>query len=184
MANEQKVEIAYLGAGCFWCIEAIYQRLKGVLMVEPGYAGGNTTDPTYEEVCSGKTGHIEIAKITFDSTIISFDELLEVFWSIHDPTSMDRQGNDSGSQYRSVIFFTSEQQKLSAEKSKEALQALGEFSGKVVTEIRPLNKFYPAENYHRDYFNNHSDQPYCRLIIAPKLAHFKERFQSKINLKK
>ncbi len=155
-------EVIVLGGGCFWCVEAVYQQVIGVLSVEPGYAGGTVINPSYEQVCGGKTGHIEVAKITYDSALLSLNTLLAIFWKTHDPTSFDRQGNDVGSQYRSVIFYTTENQKKEAEKEKQAIVG-------AVTEIRPLEVFYPAEAYHRDYYERHKNEPYCQLVIAPKL---------------
>ena len=176
-AATQVFETAYLGAGCFWCTEAVFQRIKGVLMVEPGYTGGTKPDPSYEEVCTGTTGHVEVARVVFDPRLTSFDKILEVFWKIHDPTSLDRQGNDAGTQYRSVIFYTDEQQKKTAETSRSKLESSGGLKAPVVTGIRPLIKFYPAENYHREYYKNHSQEPYCRLVIAPKLEHVQQLFR-------
>jgi len=164
MANLSK---ATLGGGCFWCVEAVYQRLDGVTSVVPGYAGGKVPNPTYEQVCTGTTGHAEVAQITFDADRISYKEVLKWFWKSHDPTTLNRQGNDVGTQYRSAIFFHDDAQKKDAEDSKLIAQA--DFSDPIVTEIVPLRQFYPAENYHQDYYNQHSFAPYCMLVISPKL---------------
>lgn len=165
------LEKATLGAGCFWCVEAIFERLDGVVSVEAGYAGGRTKNPTYEQVCSDTTGHAEVADITFDPAKISYTKLLDVFWEAHDPTTLNRQGADQGTQYRSVIFYRSEEQRKIAEKSKA--EAAKHFSDPIVTEIKPLDVFYPAENYHQEYFRNHPDAPYCRFVIKPKLDKLK-----------
>ena len=160
-------EVATFGAGCFWCVEAVFERLDGVSSVVAGYAGGTRPNPTYEQVCTGVTGHAEVAQITFDPSKISYEKLLEVFWEAHDPTTLNRQGNDEGEQYRSVIFYHDEKQKALAEASKKEAQK--RFHDKIVTEIQPLTKFYPAEDYHQDYYRNHENAPYCRFVIKPKL---------------
>ncbi len=175
-----KIETAVFGSGCFWCTEAVFQRLDGVLSVESGYAGGNTENPSYEEVCSGRTGHAEVCRITYDSNVVSFDELLEVFWKTHDPTTLNKQGNDTGTQYRSVIFFNGEAQKEKAEYYKRELNASGAWKDPVVTEISPLVNFYRAEEYHHDYFNRNPFQGYCAFVIAPKVEKFKKVFHDKI----
>lgn len=159
------------GAGCFWCTEAVFQRLPGVLSVMPGYAGGTKPKPTYEEVSTGKTGHAEVARITYDPSRITFEKLLEAFWTAHDPTTMNRQGADVGTQYRSAIFYHNSQQKLAVEKSKAEAQKL--FERPIVTEITPLANFYEAENYHRDYYNKNPNAPYCVFVIKPKLKKLK-----------
>jgi peptide-methionine (S)-S-oxide reductase len=171
-----RVELATFGGGCFWCIEAVFERLDGVKSVTSGYAGGRTDNPTYEQVCSGTTSHAEVAQIEFDLGKISYEQLLAVFWEAHDPTTLNRQGPDSGSQYRSAIFYHSEAQKLAAEKSRKAAQA--HFTAPIVTEIAPLTKFYKAENYHQDYFRNNPRAPYCAVVIRPKL----EKLQKKIGV--
>lgn len=158
---------AVFGAGCFWCTEAVFKRIEGVISVLPGYAGGTKANPTYEEVCTGETGHAEVAEITFDPTKTSFEKLLETFWKCHDPTTLDRQGADIGTQYRSVIFHLDEAQKRIAEQSKSNAQK--KFKDPIVTQIVALQKFYAAEDYHRDYFNNNPNAPYCQLVIRPKL---------------
>ncbi|TVR48437.1 MAG: peptide-methionine (S)-S-oxide reductase [Puniceicoccaceae bacterium] len=160
---------AVFGAGCFWCVETVFQRLDGVLQVRPGYAGGVVPDPTYEAVCTGETGHAEVVEIEFDPGQVSFEQLLEVFWAIHDPTSLNRQGADVGTQYRSVIFCTDEEQHARAIESRNRFSESGRAGGPIVTEILPAPAFFPAEAYHQDYYNRHPDQSYCRLVIAPKL---------------
>lgn len=169
--NRDTVEEATFGTGCFWCSEAIFQRLAGVTSVTPGYAGGTKPNPSYEDVCRGETGHAEVARIVFDPAKVSYEKLLDLFWECHDPTSLNRQGNDEGTQYRSVIFYHSEKQKLAAEKSRQEAQK--DFSKPIVTEIKPLTAFYKAENYHQNYYNNHSNAPYCRFVIKPKLDKLK-----------
>ena len=164
-----KSEIATLGGGCFWCVEAVFQRIEGVLSVKPGYAGGHTEKPTYKEVCNGTTGYAEVAKIEFDNTKISYDQILNIFWQSHDPTTLNRQGNDVGSQYRSVIFFHNDEQKAMAEKSKIAADRSEYWNDKIVTEITLLNKYFDAEDYHDNYYNDNPNQPYCLFVIKPKL---------------
>ncbi len=164
-------ERATLGAGCFWCVEAVFQRINGVTHVVPGYAGGTKDDPTYNEVCTGTTGHAEVAQITFDPAKVSYERLLEIFWQAHDPTTLNRQGNDVGTQYRSVIFYHNEKQKAAAEKSLK--QAQKYFNRPIVTEIKPLTKFFVAEDYHHNYYNNNRFQPYCQFVIKPKLKKLK-----------
>lgn len=166
-----KLEKATFGAGCFWCVEAVFQRLKGVKSVVPGYTGGTKPNPTYEEVCDGKTGHAEAAQITFDPKQTSYEKLLDVFWKAHDPTTLNRQGSDIGEQYRSVIFYHDEKQKKAAERFKAMIQK--NFSKPIVTEIKPLTNFYKAENYHQNYYNNNKNASYCRLVILPKLEKLK-----------
>src|ERR1044072_8198543 len=161
------LQTAILGGGCFWCLEAVFDNLQGVQSVESGYMGGHTDHPSYRQVCSGNTGHVEVARITFDVDEISFLDLLEVFFAIHDPTTLNRQGNDIGTQYRSVIFYTNEAQKAAAEKSKADAQR--KFTKPIVTEIVPLTKFYQAEDYHQNYYNGHQAQPYCDYTIRPKI---------------
>jgi peptide-methionine (S)-S-oxide reductase len=178
--SNTNLEIAIFGAGCFWCIETIFQQLNGVHSVKSGYSGGFIKNPAYREVCNGTTGHAEVAKIEFDSTLISFSELLEVFWKIHDPTTLNRQGADVGTQYRSAIYYTNETQKELAESYKQKLDASGVFNSPIVTEITAFDTFYPAEDYHNDYFNQHGDEGYCRLVIQPKVEKFKTVFKDKI----
>jgi len=181
--NKDKMEnqeTAILGAGCFWCVEAIFQKLKGVISVEPGYAGGSVANPSYEAVCTGKTGHAEVAKIIFNPKIISYEQLLKVFWEIHDPTTVNRQGNDVGEQYRSVIFYTTSEQKKIAEKVKSELDKSGYYEKPIVTQIEPLIHFYEAEDYHKNYYENNKDKPYCRFVISPKVKKFEKLFSDKI----
>ncbi len=173
-------DTATFGAGCFWCVEAVYQRLEGVLRVRSGYAGGKRPNPTYEQVCTGATGHAEVCEIVYDPSVISFDQLLEVFWQVHDPTTLNRQGNDVGTQYRSVIFAHSDEQRELAERRKKELDAAKVWSDPIVTEIAPAAPFYPAEDYHNNYFNEHGEQPYCALVIAPKVEKFKKVFKDKL----
>jgi len=161
------LEKAYLAGGCFWCMEAIFQRQPGVVKVVSGFSGGKTKNPTYEQVCGGDTGFAETIEVEFDPAKVSYAQLLDLFWKAHDPTTLNRQGNDVGTQYRSAIFYTDEKQKESAEKSREAIQKT--VWDRVVTEITPFTSFYPAENYHQNYYNQHTHQPYCMLVIAPKL---------------
>lgn len=171
---------ATFGSGCFWCTEAVFQRLKGVIKVESGYSGGRRENPSYEQVCSGATGHAEVVQVTYDPEIISFEELLEVFWKTHDPTTLNRQGADVGTQYRSVIFYHDDEQKNLAEKYKRKLDEAGIYENPIVTEISPLINFYKAEEYHQDYYNNNSSQPYCSFVITPKLEKFKNVFKEKL----
>lgn len=173
-----RTETAVLGGGCFWCIEAVYQELNGVLKVESGYAGGHVADPSYREVCSGITGHAEVARITFDPATVSFKEILEVFFTVHDPTTLNRQGNDAGTQYRSIILYTSPEQKAIAEAGKEAAAELWE--DPIVTEIVPLEQFYKAEDYHQNYYKSNPNQPYCVYVVGPKVKKFKEKFKEKL----
>lgn len=162
------VEKATFGGGCFWCLEAVFERLPGVTNVVSGYAGGQVENPTYRQVCNGTTGHAEVVQVEFNPAVISYEKLLDVFWQSHDPTTLNRQGPDSGTQYRSIILFHSPEQRAAAEQSKNKAN-LGLFGGGIVTEIVPLRKFYLAEAYHQDYFRNHPDQPYCQVMIVPKL---------------
>lgn len=164
-----QIEIATLGAGCFWCVEAVFERIDGVIDVVSGYTGGKTKNPSYKEVISGKTGHVETAQISFDKTKISYDQILEIFWLSHDPTTLNRQGNDVGTQYRSAIFFHNLNQKNIAEKSLKEKSNSRIFKNRIVTTIEKLDIFYEAENYHQDYFNNNPNAPYCQYIILPKL---------------
>jgi peptide-methionine (S)-S-oxide reductase len=172
--NTNSVETATLGGGCFWCTEAIFQMLPGVKSVASGYAGGSRENPTYKEVCSGQTGHAEVIQVEFDPKVVSYDKILETFWEAHDPTTLNRQGADSGTQYRSIILYNNETQKAAAEKSKAAAQK--NFDAPIVTEIVPLKKFYKAEGYHQDYYRNNPSQGYCRAVIQPKV----EKFQKKL----
>jgi peptide-methionine (S)-S-oxide reductase len=167
--KENLVEHATFGAGCFWCVEAIFEQLDGVLDVRAGYTGGSTNNPTYEDICTGKTGHAEVIQIDFDPSLIRYKKLLDIFWKSHDPTTLNRQGGDTGTQYRSVIYFHSETQKELARKSKDAADKMKLYSNPIVTEISPLTKFYIAENYHQDYYRINQNAPYCQLVIKPKL---------------
>ena len=173
-------EVATLAGGCFWCLEAAFQQLKGVEKVESGYAGGHVANPSYEQVCTGTTGHAEVLQITFDPAIISFDDLLHVFFTIHDPTTLNRQGADVGTQYRSAIFYHSPEQKAVAERVIAELQAEGVWDDPIVTEVKPLEIFYPAEEYHRDYYRRNPNQGYCRAVIAPKVAKVRKLYLEKL----
>lgn len=179
-AQEENIKTATFGSGCFWCTEAIFERLKGVQSVESGYAGGRSENPTYEEVCSGETGHAEVCKIFYNPEQISYEELLEVFWRTHDPTTLNQQGADVGTQYRSVIFYHNEEQKKSAEFYKKKLDQSGSWSKPIVTEISPLINYTSAEKYHQDYFANNPSQGYCSFIIAPKVEKFEKVFKEKL----
>lgn len=174
------MDIATFGAGCFWCVEAIFQRLEGVTKVESGYMGGSTPNPTYKDVCTGLTGHAEVCHIYYDPRKISFEELLEVFWKTHDPTTLNRQGNDTGTQYRSVVFYHNDTQKQLAEKYKAELNASGAFDRPIVTEITKASDFYIAENYHQNYFNENGYQPYCQFVVRPKVEKFEKVFKNKL----
>jgi peptide-methionine (S)-S-oxide reductase len=169
-------EIATLGGGCFWCLEAVYDELRGVLSVESGYMGGTLPNPAYRDVCGGATGHAEVARVAFDPQTISYREILEVFFAIHDPTSRDRQGKDVGTQYRSAIFYHDENQRAIAEQTVRDLEAEGVFAAPIVTEIRAASVFYKAEDYHQGYFRNNPNQPYCAFVVAPKVKKFREKF--------
>ena len=175
-----KLETATLGAGCFWCVEAIFENLKGVVSVKSGYAGGHVANPTYEAVCTGETGHAEVVHIQFDPQVISFKEILDVFWKTHDPTTLNRQGADVGTQYRSVIFYHNDEQKRMAEQSKKEMDQSGYYADPIVTEITPVTNFYEAENYHQDYYRLNKKQPYCRMVITPKVSKFKKEFKDKL----
>jgi len=172
------LDTTVLGAGCFWCVEAVFQNLKGVTSVLPGYSGGTVLNPTYKQVCGGTTGHAEVAQIIFDKTQISFQEILEVFFKTHDPTTMNRQGADEGTQYRSAIFYNSQEQKQVAEQA--VVDAQKYWDDKIVTEITKLDKFYVAEDYHQNYYNNNKEQSYCKFVINPKIQKFKKEFKDKI----
>lgn len=178
--NSDKYEIATFGEGCFWCSEAIFQRVRGVLKVESGYSGGSVPNPTYEAVCTGKTGHAEVVQITFDPKIISFQELLEIFFSTHDPTTLNRQGADVGNQYRSVIFYHNEEQKKIAEEMIKKLNESKIWDSPIVTEVSKFKNFYKAEDYHQNYYNNNQFQPYCNFVISPKLEKLKKYFSNKL----
>lgn len=178
--TEHKTEVATFGAGCFWCTEAQFQQLAGVEKVESGYSGGQTVNPTYKEVCTGTTGHAEAINVYYDPAVISYDELLAAFWTSHDPTQLNRQGNDVGTQYRSVIFYHNEEQKRKAEEYKKKLNDENAWPKPVVTEIAPAAPFYKAEDYHQNYYNENSSQPYCAFVVQPKLEKFKKVFKDKL----
>jgi peptide-methionine (S)-S-oxide reductase len=179
-AQKQKLQKATFGMGCFWCTEALFQRLNGVSSVKSGYEGGDIPNPTYEEVCSGTTNHAEVIEVTYDPAKISYDELLEVFWKSHDPTTLNRQGADVGTQYRSVVFYHTEEQKEIATKYKNELNKTKAFANPVVTEIAKAETFYVAENYHQDYFIKNGELPYCRLVILPKMEKLEKLFKAKL----
>jgi peptide-methionine (S)-S-oxide reductase len=177
MANQ---ETAVLGGGCFWCLEAVFDRLQGVKSVESGYMGGHIENPTYRQVCGGDTGHVEVVRITFDPQEISYSDLLDVFFEIHDPTTLNRQGNDLGTQYRSVIFYESEEQRRQAEKAIAALNAAHTWPDPVVTALEPAGKFFVAEDYHQEYFANNSYQPYCQFVISPKVKKLQQKYAARL----
>jgi peptide-methionine (S)-S-oxide reductase len=178
--NEATSEIATFGAGCFWCVEAVFDELQGVNSVKSGYMGGKTIDPTYKEVCTGQTGHAEVAQIEYNPSEISYEELLEVFWSVHDPTTLNRQGADVGTQYRSVVFYHNDKQKELAEHYKNRLEVEGVWDKPIVTEISPAEEFYVAEDYHQNYFENNPEQSYCSFVVAPKVDKFRKAFKDKL----
>jgi peptide-methionine (S)-S-oxide reductase len=179
MSNTQT---AVFGGGCFWCIEAVFDQLKGVESVESGYMGGKNPNPTYQQVCDGNTGHVEVIRVNFDPQRISFTELLDVFFTVHDPTTLNRQGNDVGTQYRSVIFYTSEEQKQQAEEAIAKLNSSRAFPSPVVTTVEPAKDFFVAENYHQEYYANNSSQPYCQFVISPKMKKFQQKFSDKMKV--
>jgi peptide-methionine (S)-S-oxide reductase len=178
--EEKKLETATFGAGCFWCTEAVFQRVKGVEKVASGYMGGSTKNPTYKDICTGLTGHAEVIQVQYNPSVVSFVELLEIFWKTHDPTTLNRQGADEGTQYRSVVFFHSKAQQDEAELYKKKLDDAKIFDNKIVTEISPASEFYVAEDYHQNYFNDNPRQGYCRLVITPKLEKFEKVFKDKM----
>ena len=183
-ASEDRIAQATLGGGCFWCLEAAFEALRGVVGVESGYAGGSVADPTYEQVCGGATGHAEVVQISFHPTVISYADLLDVFFSIHDATTLNRQGADVGTQYRSVIFYHNEEQKKLAEYYKKELDESGAFDAPIVTEIEPFKKYWPGESYHQNYFDqNRTKNPYCRGVIVPKIEKFEKVFKDKLKKK-
>lgn len=177
--TSSNLDTAVFGAGCFWCVEAIFQELNGVQSVESGYSGGTVENPSYQQVCSGTTGHAEVARIIFDPSVITYDDLLEVFWTTHDPTTLNQQGADVGEQYRSIIFYLNDAQKESVEKSKKEI-APKIWDDPIVTEIEPLKNFYIAEDYHQNYYNENSGQGYCKFVINPKLEKFRKKFKEKL----
>ncbi len=174
--EQNKLETATLGSGCFWCTEAVFEQIKGVEKVTSGYSGGTTQNPTYEDVCDGATGHAEVVEIVFDNSVISFGQILEIFWYTHDPTTLNRQGADIGNQYRSVIFYHSPHQQKVAQRMKDEFNRQNIFKNPVVTEIAPFQVFYPAENYHQHYYRNNPMRPYCMVVISPKMKKLRETF--------
>ncbi len=176
----KQFQLATLGGGCFWCIEAVFVELKGVAKVESGYAGGTVKNPTYRDVCSGLTGHAEVTQITFDPSVVSFKEILQVFFTVHDPTTLNRQGADVGTQYRSVIFYHDEEQKEMARQVIAEINAAKIWSNPIVTEVVPYTEFYKAEGYHQNYYANNPGQPYCQVVIAPKVVKFRKQFRDRL----
>jgi len=180
MAEIPRIEQATLGGGCFWCLEAVFEQVKGVNKVESGYTGGVIVNPSYRQVCNGDTGHAEVVQLTFDPNVISYKEILQVFFTIHDPTTLNRQGADVGTQYRSAIFYHTPEQRQIAEDTTKELAAARLWESPIVTEISPLDVFYPAEDYHQDYFQQNPYQPYCQYVIVPKIAKFRKYFLDKL----
>lgn len=178
--RDQAIETATLGGGCFWCLEAVFLEVEGVEDVRSGYCGGETRDPSYREVCTGATGHAEVVRVDFDPSLITFREVLETFFDIHDPTTLNRQGADIGTQYRSVVFYRDEEQRRIAAEVIEELEESGVWEDPIVTELVPGKEFYPAEDYHQDYYNRNPSQPYCQFVIAPKVKKFRHRFRSRL----
>lgn len=176
--DAQKSEVATLGAGCFWCTEAVYLRLKGIRRVTSGYTGGRVPNPTYKAVCTGMTGHAEVVQVEYDPTVITFEQVLDVFFHTHDPTTLNRQGADIGTQYRSAIFFHNEAQRAAAKKMIDELNASGEFDAPIVTTLEKLGPFYPAEDYHQDYFRLNPGNPYCQAVVGPKVVKFQKRYKA------
>jgi peptide-methionine (S)-S-oxide reductase len=183
VSKDQTTETATFGGGCFWCVEVVFQELEGVVGVSSGYMGGTVKNPSYREVCEGNTGHAEVVQVVYDPAKISYSDLLQAFWSAHDPTTLNRQGNDRGTQYRSVIFYHNEAQKELAEKFRKELDASGAFNDPIVTEIAPASEFYKAEDYHQNYYNENGDAPYCQFVIKPKLEKFRKVFRDKLKQK-
>ena len=179
-SDPKKLETATLGGGCFWCLEAVFEQLRGVERVESGYAGGETAAPTYRQVCTGSTGHAEVVQVTFDPAVVSYRDILDVFFATHDPTTLNRQGADVGTQYRSVIFYHTPEQKEQAEKRIAELNAAGIWGAPIVTQVVPLPAFYKAEDYHQEYFCQNPGQPYCQVVVAPKVAKFRKQFADKL----
>lgn len=180
MSAEQNREIATLAGGCFWCLEAVFNDLRGVEKVESGYAGGLIPNPSYRQVCTGTTGHAEVVQVTFDPSAVSFKELLEVFFTIHDPTTLNRQGADVGTQYRSAVFYHTPEQKMVAEQVIAELNESKIWDDPIVTEVAPFTQFYPAEDYHQNYYEQNSNQPYCRAVIAPKVSKFRQKYLGRL----
>jgi peptide-methionine (S)-S-oxide reductase len=180
MSQSDKKEVATLGGGCFWCTEAVFDDLKGVVSVESGYSGGTVANPSYEQVCTGKTGHAEVVRVSFDPGVISYEDLLRIFFTVHDPTTLNRQGNDTGTQYRSVIFYHDENQKKAAEKIMKDISDEKIWDDPIVTELSTFKGFYKAEDYHQEYFANNPSQGYCRIVIAPKVAKFRKHYRDRL----
>ena len=178
--NNDNFETATLAAGCFWCVEAVFDDLEGVTDVVSGYSGGHKENPTYAQVFTGETGHAEVVQITFDPKIISYDDILRVFFTVHDPTTLNRQGNDVGTQYRSAIFYHNPEQKRTAEEIRDEIAAAGIYDDPIVTEITPFDRFWPAEDYHQEYFANNPNQPYCAAVVAPKVAKFRRKYAARL----
>jgi peptide-methionine (S)-S-oxide reductase len=178
--GQGKLSVTTLGGGCFWCLEAVYLELKGIEKVESGYMGGHVDNPTYRQVCGGATGHAEVVQLTFDPNVISFREILQIFFTIHDPTTLNRQGADVGTQYRSVIFYHDEEQKRISEEVIEEMEAAGIWENPIVTQVVPVEHFYVAEEYHQDYFSRNPNQPYCQVVVAPKVAKARKHFYQKL----
>ncbi len=178
--STQNLEVATLGGGCFWCLDAIYRDVAGVERVVSGYSGGHVANPTYEQVCGKRTGHAEVVQVWFDPAVITYDDILYIFWRIHDPTTLNRQGNDSGPQYRSIILYHDEAQKAAAERTRAEAEAAHVWPDPIVTEIVPFETFYEAEGYHQDYFSNNPNQPYCVYVVDPKVRKFRKSFQDKL----
>ena len=180
MSQTNKLEKATFGAGCFWCVETLFQEVKGVQKVLSGYEGGALKNPTYKDICTGRTGHAEVIQIEYDPNVVTYKKLLEIFWEVHDPTTLNRQGNDVGTQYRSVIFYHNDQQQKEAEFYKSELNKTGAYTSQIITEISPSTTFYVAENYHQNYYNQNGSQPYCQFVIAPKVAKFRKAFEKEL----
>jgi len=180
MLRGSNLELATLGGGCFWCLEAVYDQVRGVTDVVSGYSGGHVHEPTYEQVCTGTTGHAEVVQLTFDPSLITFEDILRIFFTIHDPTTLNRQGADVGTQYRSAIFYHTEEQKAAAEQLIAYLNAEKVWSAPIVTEVAPYDRFYPAEDYHQEYFARNPHQGYCQFVIAPKVAKFRQKYLSRL----
>ncbi|MCU0442221.1 MAG: peptide-methionine (S)-S-oxide reductase MsrA [Bacteroidia bacterium] len=181
--NSATLDTATFGAGCFWCVEAVFQQLEGVVSVASGYSGGKVANPTYKEVCTGNTGHAEVCQIVYDPKVVSYKDLLQAFWLSHDPTTLNRQGNDVGTQYRSVIFYHNQAQQLLAEQIKKELDAAHAYPNPIVTEIAPMGTFYKAEDYHQNYYNENGEQPYCQFVVKPKVEKFQKVFKDKLKQK-
>jgi peptide-methionine (S)-S-oxide reductase len=180
--NIQNNEVVTLASGCFWCSEAVFKRIKGVISVVPGYSGGTTDNPSYDEVCGGNTGHAESVQIVFDPKVITFRKILEIFWNTHDPTTLNRQGNDVGTQYRSAIFFHNQKQRETAEKLKVELNNERIYAKPIITEISPLRNFYVAEEYHRNYYEDHKNTPYCNIVINPKITSLLKKYKDNVKV--